>query len=807
MAASIVRLGGEQRVNTYTTSDQRNSSVTALPDGGWVVTWQSYAQDGDGYGVYQQRYNADGSRNGGEQMVNYTTTNSQFIPSVAALSMVNEGGWLVTWMSNGQDGDGNGIYQQRYNADGSPVTDGIFSGEQQVNTTTANDQGRPSVTGLPDGGGWLVTWESVGQDGDGYGIYQQRYHLDGWPNGSERRINTTTAGDQFNASVTTLNDGGWVVTWQSLAQDGSSFGVYQQRYDKYSAPIGSEQQVNTITTGMQYNPSVTALADGGWIVTWMSAGQDGSGNGIYQQRYNADGLPHGGEERVNTTTTGDQLFQSVTALSNGGWIVTWVSGDDIYQQLYDADGSPRGGENRVNVTTQGSQAYPTVTALKDGTWVVTWTSDGQDGSGNGIFQQHYAAVAEFGDGREFGTGSADNEVFHVRNGGLSAGDSLAAGLGTDTLRMSETGTLDLTAPDLLTGIELVQGSSGNDVIIADTARIADIVGFQGGGGSDELRLKPGSYDLTSKFVAGIEAITLQGTGSVTVADKATALLLHSQTQDGTLLLVDDSFTLAERTQLYHQGIRSVTDAGGTHSLQPAVASLSAAQVQENAAAGTVIGTLSASDPNPGDGLSVALIDSAGGRFALKDGRLVVANGKLLDYESAAAHQIVVRVTDTGGISVDQTLTVTISDIVVEIVRGTSGSNALKGGAGQDRLYGGLGNDTLTGGGGQDVFVFDTRPGATNLDRITDFNVTDDALWLDNAIFTALGSGSVAKPALLRSSFFHAGAAAHDSSDRLIYNKMTGALYYDADGTGAAKQVQIATLAKNLALSYKDFFVI
>ncbi|MBM1173730.1 cadherin domain-containing protein [Microvirga arabica] len=291
--------------------------------------------------------------------------------------------------------------------------------------------------------------------------------------------------------------------------------------------------------------------------------------------------------------------------------------------------------------------------------------------------------------------------------------------------MIETGTLDLTAPDLLTGIEIVQGSSGNDVIITNATRITDIIGFQGGGGSDALHLQAGSYDLTSKFVAGIEAITLLGTGLITFADKVTALLAHSQTSDGTLILTGDSFTLAQRTQLYHQGIRSVTDADGTHILQPAVTTLSQAAVQENVAAGTTVGVLSASDPNPGDGLRFEMIDGAGGRFALSGNQLVVVNGQLLDYEQSSAHQIVVRVTDEGGISFDKTFMISIGDVPVETIRGTSGHNVLTGGAGQDRLFGGLGKDTLTGGGGQDVFVFDTKPNTkTNLDRITDFNVRD-----------------------------------------------------------------------------------
>jgi Ca2+-binding RTX toxin-like protein len=792
-----------------------------------------------------------------------------------------------------------------------------LEGEQKVNTSTADAQGAQSVTALADGG-WLVTWTSDEQDGSDWGVYQQRYNADGSLRGSEQRVNTYTTNSQEWSSVTALADGGWVVTWQSWTQDGSGLGVYQQRYNANGSLNGSEQRVNTYTTDSQWQPSVTALKDGGWLVTWESAGQDGSFDGIYQQRYNADGSLNGSEQRVSTYTTSDQESPSVTALADGGWAVTWQSaGQDgslygIYQQRYNADGSRNGSEQRVNTYTTDWQWQPSVTALKDGGWLVTWSSNGQDGSGSGVYQQRYSLVAAFGEGKEIGSGSTDHEVFQVKNGGLSAGDSLEAGLGTDTLRMSETGTLDLTAPDLLTGIELVQGSSGNDIIVSDAIRLTEIVGIQGGAGSDALRLKAGAYDLANKLVSGIEAITLLGTGSITVSDKATALLTHSQTQDGTLILVDDSFTLAERTQLYHQGIRSVTDAGGTHVLQPAATTLSLSAVQENAAAGTVIGTLAASDPNPGDGLRFDLIDSAGGRFALQNGTLVVAAGATLDYEQAAAHQIVVRVTDAGGISVDKTFTIavtdaneapaaltltggfvqelaasatlvgvlgagdpdagdgltymlldnadgrftlgtdpdtgltrvlvangakldfeqapshqitvrvtdrggltrdqaftiTIGDVSVETLTGTSGSNVLTGGAGQDRLSGGLGRDTLTGGGGQDVFVFDTKPGSSNLDRITDFNPRDDALWLDNAIFKALGkAGSVTKPALLKSGFFYAGAAAHDSSDRLIYNKKTGALFYDADGTGAAKPVQIATLAKKLALSHKDFFVI
>jgi serralysin len=143
------------------------------------------------------------------------------------------------------------------------------------------------------------------------------------------------------------------------------------------------------------------------------------------------------------------------------------------------------------------------------------------------------------------------------------------------------------------------------------------------------------------------------------------------------------------------------------------------------------------------------------------------------------------------------------------VYGGSGNDQLVGGIGNDRLYGEAGKDQLTGGSGKDWFVFNSKPSrTTNIDKIVDFNVRDDSIYLENAIFKALGkAGSSTKPALLKSSFFYSGSKAHDKDDHIIYNKSSGAIYYDADGTGSSQQVQIATVKKGLVLTYKDFFVI
>jgi hypothetical protein len=93
-------------------------------------------------------------------------------------------------------------------------------------------------------------------------------------------------------------------------------------YNADGTTQGSEFQVNTVTTNDQRYPSITALTDGGFVVTWQSDGQDGDGYGIYAQMYNADGTTQGSEFQVNTHTTLDQWQPSITALTDGGFVVT-----------------------------------------------------------------------------------------------------------------------------------------------------------------------------------------------------------------------------------------------------------------------------------------------------------------------------------------------------------------------------------------------------------------------------------------------------------------------------------------------------
>lgn len=152
----------------------------------------------------------------------------------------------------------------------------------------------------------------------------------------------------------------------------------------------------------------------------------------------------------------------------------------------------------------------------------------------------------------------------------------------------------------------------------------------------------------------------------------------------------------------------------------------------------------------------------------------------------------------------------------DIVNGGSGNDWVWGDAGRDTVYGGLGNDTVSGGAGndtlygnagRDTFVFDTKLNkSSNVDLIKNFSIRYDSIWLDNAVFTNLGRGSD-KGVKLASDMFVTSTTAQDAQDRIVYDRDTGSLYYDRDGTGSAAQVKFATLSNKAKLTYHDFFVV
>src|SRR5881396_2298102 len=126
------------------------------------------------------------------------------------------------------------------------------------------------------------------------------------PAGGEFRVNSYTTGRQSDARPGMEADGDFIVVWESNAQDGSGYGVFGQRFAASGAPRGSEFRINAYTTGAQWQPAVTMGSRGDFVVVWAS--QDGSGMSIQGRRYDTAGNPIGGEFLIDTLPTGFQTY-------------------------------------------------------------------------------------------------------------------------------------------------------------------------------------------------------------------------------------------------------------------------------------------------------------------------------------------------------------------------------------------------------------------------------------------------------------------------------------------------------------------
>jgi hypothetical protein len=406
-ASSIARaqtpVGNEFQVNTYTPGDQAYPVVCRDSGGDAVVAWESRLQDGDGNGVFAQRYDAAGDRRGSEFQVNSFTAGDQEAPALACGA---EGSFFVVWQSSGQDGDGLGIFGRRYDADGVPL-----GSEFQVNTHTSDTQVLPAVCS-PGGAGFVVAWESYGQDGEGYGVFAQRYDGAGSPAGTEFQINAYTSYTQDQPAIACAPNGSFLVAWSSAGQDGNGYGVFGRRFDASGAPLGTEFQVNSYTTEDQDAPNVSADGTGNFIVVWQSHNyQDGDSYGIFGQRIDASGAALGTEFQINTYTSYSQEAPSVASEPGGGFVVVWSSGQEpeaygyygIYGQRYDSAGNHAGGEFHVNTTVAGDQGSyygygdgVSVATDAEGNFTVVWQSTHpfeptQDGDGFGVFGQRFAS--------------------------------------------------------------------------------------------------------------------------------------------------------------------------------------------------------------------------------------------------------------------------------------------------------------------------------------------------------------------------------------------------------------------------------
>jgi hypothetical protein len=143
---------------------------------------------------------------------------------------------------------------------------------------------------------------------------------------AELQVNTHTSGEQRNADIAVDSLGNFVVVWSSYGQDGSSNGVFAQRFDPNFSPVGEESGVNTTTVGNQTEPAVGMDAEGNFVVTWHGPGLvELEREDIFARRFDPNGGALGDEFPVNSHTVDSQLFPSVAVNDDGTFVVVWES--------------------------------------------------------------------------------------------------------------------------------------------------------------------------------------------------------------------------------------------------------------------------------------------------------------------------------------------------------------------------------------------------------------------------------------------------------------------------------------------------
>ena len=864
--------------------------MTALSNGGFVVTWESDEQDIDNSsGIYGQLYDASGNPQGTEFRVNSYTTGEQIRPSVTSL---NDGGFLVTWSSFGQEGGSvyvsrNDIYGQRFDASGNPQ-----GTEFRVNSHTGSDQQESSVTTLTDGS-FVVIWESFNQF-DLYDIYGQRYDANGNAQGAEFRVNSITASIQVNPSISALTDGGFVVVWESDYVS-NSYDLYAQRYNASGEEQGTEFRVNSYpiivpdssSPNNVQSSTVTGLKNGGFVVIWSSDAQDGSSYDIYGQQFDASGNPQGAEFRVNSFTTGLQFLPAVTALTDGGFVVAWesdvtdlTSARAIYGKRFDADGNEVewiGSYNNVNYQissntiiseTDGTSQF-TITrpdnqlGIVETVYISTTQLYGSLNSGDylGLLNKSVTFTANELSKSVFVNILSDNitdpneqfglivqanptdpvwttlasTTFTIQDvpsiltiNGTANNDDLKGTIGNDTI-------MALSGDDILTGKrgnDTLDGGThsqfGGDTASYSTATSAVVVSLSAGtatGGDDHDTLIG-----IENVIGSAHADTLTGDANPNVldggagtdnligglgndfyhVDNAGDVVTEKLNQGIDLISSKVTYTLPANVENLTLMIGALLINGTGNGLVNVITG-NESNNQLNGAAGNdnLSGKEGNDTLNGGTGIDL-LTGGLGNDIYVIDntGDVVTENlNEGADRINSSITYIlpanVENLTLTGTAAINSTgndlNNIIIGNSAANQLNGQAGNDTLNGGAGNDTLDGGTGTNTLIGGIGNDFFKF-TTTGHTDL--ISDYNVTNDTIQLENAVFTALTTtGS------LSATQFRIGTQALDANDFVIYNNLTGALLYDANGNGAGAAVQIATLSAGLAMTNMDLVVI
>ena len=534
-------------------------SVARLGDGSYIHVLSPYT--GGDLNVEASRISSIGELLSGPTTVNTTTAGFQQSPDIAVLTT---GDYVVTWQ--GQDNFQDGIFMQRYSAAGVAL-----GGEVQVTGVGFYNEITGQVTALT-GGRYLVTWVNEGADGSGFGVYGRIYSSAGVASGSEFRISTTTFGEQRNVSIAALSDGGFAATYASDSElrfqrftstglaTGLERGFVGSGLGHASAVLSGDKIVVATVEGSQltvvtldangvqtlvpkavvgdagnatFNPAITTLSDGGYVVAWYAPHAGSPFYDLQVQRYDSTGARVGGAQVISNTQAAGNYSIEIAADAAGGYAVQFLEDGHLLAYRYDSDNL------FVQPSITGDDAANNIRAALVGAIGVRLNG----GLGNDhLFGSALNDILDGGEGNDRLTGGEGNDTYLVtqtdriietETGGTDTvivrDNYVLTARNVENIEARGTAAINLTG-NLLDntilgnkadnqinggrGLDTMIGGAGNDTYFVDV--YSDTVIERAGEGIDTVVTSAGSYALPDN----VENLRASGTGQMNLYGNA-----------------------------------------------------------------------------------------------------------------------------------------------------------------------------------------------------------------------------------------------------------------------------------------------
>lgn len=706
-------LGFEFPINTTDGDEQLNSTQTILADGRILVTWISTENVSDArFNVRGRFLDADGNPVGSDFLINTVPLGDQNQPpTVVALP---NGGAFVSWQSYMPDANA-------YEIRGSIVSAaGTSSPDTVINASAAISPSMPSAALMADGRIFITYTSNDGEPRYPSDIHGRVLNSDGTPaTESDIVINTYGWGSQYDPDVTALADGRLFVTWTSYDPADGRYNISGRFLNNDGSASGLDFRVAPPSQQDQFSATTAVLADGRIMVAWSGVESDGDRN-VHARILNADGSVAVSDIVVNSILADDQVEPTITALADGRALVVWrtayrdTSSPELYGRIVNADGTTSEPDFLVNTTPAQEESAPHIVTMADGRVIATWTSFNpitNDGDIHGAVLA-LNTISAGTEGNDQIVGTDDNDVIR----GLGGNDVIYGGLGNDALRGDAGNDLLFgeAGNDFLyggDGNDRLWGGDGNDVFAGGNG--ADV--FAGGRGIDTVRYE------TSAVAVRVDLSLNTGSGGEAEGDSFSSIetVIGSRFAD---TLTGD----AGANTLSGGGGRDVLDGRDGNDMldggegNDAIIGGNGNDVLRGGEGDDQIWGNAGNDVLAGGAGADVLAGGAGidtVDYSTSAGAVWIDLGQLLAQWGDAHHDTLNSIENV------------IGSVSSDMLFGSSGNNQLSGGAGDDRLTGGAGGDDLLGGTGADRFIFfaPTDSPLIGADRILDFSSVEGDL--------------------------------------------------------------------------------